>query len=76
MEEWEELNIEEKIRLLKGLIKNLQYTKYNIQQELSAELALDEPNQNSIDIYSKQMVNLLDKESYFKNELNLLQVIE
>lgn len=76
MEDWESLSVEEKINALKNLIKNLQYTKYNTQQELAAEMALEEPNQNIIDGNSQHLLNILAKEEYYKNEISLLQGIE
>lgn len=76
MEDWESLSVEEKINALKNLIKNLQYTKYNTQQELAAEMALEEPNQNIIDGNSQHLVNILAKEEYYKNEISLLEGIE
>lgn len=76
MEDWETLSIEEKINSLKNLIKNLQYTKYNTQQELAAEMALEEPNQNIIDGNSQHLINILAKEEYYKNEISLLEGLE
>lgn len=76
MDDWESLSIEEKINSLKNLIKNLQYTKYSTQQELAAEMALENPNQNVIDGNSQHLINILAKEEYYKNEISLLEGLE
>jgi uncharacterized protein YbgA (DUF1722 family) len=76
METWDTLEIQEKINTLKSLVKNLQFTKYNVQQELAAELSLEEPNQNIIDGYSQHLLDILAKEDYYKNEINILEGIE
>jgi hypothetical protein len=76
MENWESLTVPEKINQLKNLIKNLQYTKYNTQQEIAAEMSLENPNQNMIDGYSQTLINILAKEEYYKNEITLLEGLE
>lgn len=72
MEEYLSLNKEEKRQLIKSHIKNLQFTKYNLELNIIAEQAVDVPNESSIIGYQMQIEDLVDKESALQNELLLL----
>ena len=72
MEEYLSLNKEEKRHLIKSHIKNLQFTKYNLELNIIAEQAVDVPNESSIIGYQMQIEDLVDKESALQNELLLL----
>lgn len=73
MEEWESLSVEEKTRALKVLIKNLEFSKFNYEQELGAESALDTPNENLLYEYQYSLDKIESKQQYYKNQLSALE---
>lgn len=72
MEDYLSLNNEEKKQLVRSHIKNLQFTKYNLELNIIAEQAIDVPNESSIIGYQMQIEDLIDKEAALQNELLLL----
>ena len=72
MSEYNTLNNEEKMQVLRSQIKNLQYSKYNLELSVLMEQSLDEPSQASIDGYNKQILDIQKKELVLEGELNRL----
>ena len=64
----EQVSVEEKIHMIKNFIKNLSYSRYNIELSLIAENAIENPNENNI-----QIEEIDDKIEALQNELAQLE---
>lgn len=73
MEDWESLSVEEKTRALKVLIKNLEFSRFNYEQELGAENALDAPNEALLYEYQSSIDKIERKQQYYKDQLVALE---
>lgn len=69
MEDYLNLTNEEKSSLVKSQIKNIQFTKYNIELNILAESAIEIPDESAIARYQIQLQDLVDKEQALQNEL-------
>jgi hypothetical protein len=68
-----EVSIEEKVHMINNFIKNLSYGRYNIELSLIAENAVDSPNQNNIDSFTVQLLEIDDKIQALQSELTKLE---
>lgn len=73
MEEYSSLNKKEKIQVIKSHIKNLQYSKYNLEISILTEQAIDVPNESNIIGFQMQLDDLLDKETALNSELEKVE---
>jgi uncharacterized protein YlxP (DUF503 family) len=73
MEEYSSLNKKEKIQVIKSHIKNLQYSKYNLEISILTEQAIDIPNESNIIGFQMQLDDLLDKETALNSELEKVE---
>ena len=73
MEEYISLTKREKIQVIKSHIKNLQYSKYNLEISILTEQAVDVPSESNIIGFQMQLDDLLDKESALLAELERVE---
>lgn len=73
MEEYISLTKKEKIQVVKSHIKNLQYSKYNLEISILTEQAVDVPSESNIIGFQMQLDDLLDKESALLAELERVE---
>ena len=69
----EQVSVEEKIHMIKNFIKNLSYSRYNIELSLIAENAIENPNENNIVSFNIQIEEIDDKIEALQNELAQLE---
>lgn len=69
----EQVSVEEKIHMIKNFIKNLSYSRYNIELSLIAENAVENPNENNIVSFNIQIEEIDDKIEALQNELAQLE---
>lgn len=69
MEDYIDLTKEEKCQIIRSHIKNIEYTKYNLELSILAEESVDVPNETSIIGFRLQLDDANAKELALKDEL-------
>lgn len=69
MEDYLFLSKQERLQIVRSHIKNLQYSKYNLEMSILAEQAVDIPNEASIIGYQMQLDDIIDKQEALENKL-------
>lgn len=67
------VTVEEKIHIIQQFMKNLAYSRYNIEVSLIAENAVTPSNQNNIDGFTNQLQEIDQKLAALQEELNILE---
>lgn len=67
------LTVDEKSNIISQFVKNLAYSKYNIEVSLIAENAVSIKNQNNIDSFTLQLQEITDKITALEAELAELE---
>lgn len=75
MEDYLFLSNQEKLQIVRSHIKNLQYSKYNLEMSILAEQAVDVPNEASIIGYQMQLDDIIDKQEALEAKLLELEEI-
>lgn len=68
-ETYNSLSKEEKAQIVRSHIKNLEYTKYNLELSILAEQSVDVPSETTIMGYQLQLDDALDKQAALEQEL-------
>lgn len=69
MEEYLFLNKQEKLQIIRSHIKNLQYSKYNLELSILAEQSIDVPNESNMIGLQMQLEDIIDKQTVLENKL-------
>jgi hypothetical protein len=69
----EMLSVEDKSHIIRQFIRNLAYSRYNIEVSLIAEVAVSNPNQNNIDSFTIQLEEIDEKISALESELTTIE---
>ena len=69
----EVLTLDEKQNIARQFIKNLAYSRYNVQVSLIAENAVVPPNQSNIDSFTKQLADIDAKIAAVEAELATME---
>ena len=69
----EVLSVEDKSHIIRQFIRNLAYSRYNIEVSLIAESAVSNPNQNNIDSFTIQLEEIDEKISALEAELTTIE---
>lgn len=75
MEDYLFLSNQEKLQIVRSHIKNLQYSKYNLEMSILAEQAVDVPNEASIIGYQMQLDDIIDKQEALEAKLLELEEV-
>lgn len=67
------ITVDEKIHMTTQFIKNLMYSRYNVELSLLAENAVEAPNQNNVDSFTTQLDEIDDKIAALNEQLTLLE---
>ena len=67
------LSKKEKLQIIKSHIKNLQYSKYNLEMSILAEQAIDVPNEANIIGIQMQLEDINDKEQALLSQLEVVE---
>lgn len=67
------LSNDEKAHIISQFIKNLAYSRYNVQVSLIAENAVTMPNQNNIDSFTLQLNEIDEKIAALEVELSNIE---
>jgi hypothetical protein len=65
----EVLSAEDRSHIIRQFIRNLVYSRYNVEISLIAENAVSSPNQNNIDSFSMQLQEADEKIAALQEEL-------
>jgi hypothetical protein len=69
MEEWETLTVEEKRRALRMLVKDIEMSKFTIEQQAGAENIIMEPNEVVLENYQNLLKSMEDKRAFYMSKL-------
>jgi hypothetical protein len=67
------VSTDEKIHMVRQFMKNLSYSRYNIELSLLSENAVSIPNQNNVDSFTLQLQEIDDKLLVLEQELTSLE---
>lgn len=63
------VSVDEKIHIVNQFMKNLAYSRYNVELSLMLENSVSSPNQNNIDSFTTQLQEIDDKLVALQQEL-------
>lgn len=69
------LKKEEKAQIISSHIKNLNYTKYNLEVDLLKENAKDNPSENALDNFNAQMDEVDNQIAALQTELTAVNAL-
>lgn len=67
------ITVDEKIHMTTQFIRNLMYSRYNVELSLLAENAVENPNQNNVDSFTGQLAEIDHKIAALNDQLTLLE---
>jgi hypothetical protein len=63
------VSVDEKIHIVNQFMKNLAYSRYNVELSLMLENSVSSPNQNNVDSFTTQLQEIDDKLAALQQEL-------
>lgn len=63
------VSVDEKIHIVNQFMKNLAYSRYNVELSLMLENSVSSPNQNNVDSFTTQLQEIDDKLTALQQEL-------
>lgn len=63
------VSVDEKVHIINQFMKNLAYSRYNVELSLLLENSVSSPNQNNIENFTTQLQEIDDKLAALQQEL-------
>lgn len=73
MDGWNGITSEEKINALRSLVKNLHYSRFNVEQEMAAEERIETPIEQTLYQYQITLNNIDAKIAYYMEQIATIE---